>query len=504
MLEQVGRRLWGIFRRLIASHVLVTVVVLVLVEVFVLGYQMPRMVSDAQLQTQVRGTAASYWGQLSQRYPGGVPAGALLGEHGQRPNPGATRTASDGSTLIVPAVTSTIRGNKAVTAVVAISQDGTVIASSIPSRYPPGRPAARELPVGAAAVINAGLLKGVPGGTGSTTFGSVSWTLYVGDNLAASSAGGPGVTYLYVQAPQSTGFVNPIRAWDELGQVSGNSALSTALYGLLLVIVPVGVLFGVLVSRRLVRRVRRLERAAVAVADGDYTIALPTSGRDEVGRLEANFTTMTQQLSSALAAERERASSEARTAERSRIAREIHDAISQHLFGLRMIASGMRRADPHNEQVRAIERITEEAQRDMQALLSELRPAGLDGAGLAPALEQICAAYRDRLDVTVDADLTDITLPEPVEHALLRVTQEACTNAVRHGSASRLAVSMTRRNGQVELSVRDNGTGFDPTTSHAGAGLRHIRDRVAELGGTVNFDSAPGAGAAVTVRVPAP
>ena len=267
---------------------------------------------------------------------------------------------------------------------------------------------------------------------------------------------------------------------------------------------PVGVLFGLLASRRLVRRVRRLERATLAVADGDYTVTLPVSGQDEVGRLEANFTTMTRQLGSALTAERQRATTDARAAERARIAREIHDAISQHLFGLRMIAAGMRRADPGNEQVRAIERISEEALRDMQTLLIELRPASLDGAGLATALQEICAAYRDRLGVTVDASLDDAAVPAPVEHALLRITQEACANAIRHGHARQLTVSLARQDGHVELAVRDTGTGFDPAAPHAGSGLAHIRDRAAELGGTVHIDSAPGRGAALTVRVPVP
>src|ERR1035438_4593604 len=161
--------------------------------------------------------------------------------------------------------------------------------------------------------------------------------------------------------------------------------------------------------------------------------------------------------------------------------------------------------EPHlPSRARAIERISEEAQRDMQALLAELRPASLDGAGLAPALQEICAAYHDRLGVTVDADLDDVTVPAPVEHALDRITQEACSNAVRHGHARRLAVSMTRQDGHVELAVRDTGTGFDPAAPHAGSGLAHIRDRVAELGGTVDMDSAPGRGAALTVRVPVP
>jgi signal transduction histidine kinase len=254
-----------------------------------------------------------------------------------------------------------------------------------------------------------------------------------------------------------------------------------------------------------VGRVRRLERAAAAVADGNYAITLPVSGRDEVGRLEANFTSMTRQLGSAMVAERQRATGDARAAERARIAREVHDAISQHLFALRMIAAGMRRADPDNQQARAIERISEEALRDMQALLIELRPVSLDGAGLAPAIQEICAAYHDRLGVTIDASLDDVTVPEPVEHALLRITQEACTNAVRHGNARRLAVSMNRQDGHVELVVRDFGTGFDPAAApHVGSGLAHIRDRVAELGGILEIDSAPGRGAAVTVRVPVP
>jgi NarL family two-component system sensor histidine kinase LiaS len=461
-------------------------------------------VSNAQLQAEVRGTANSYFDQLRERYPGGLPAGVLLGDRGQRPEPGTAQTTPNGSALIVPAITGTLGNHEVVTAAVAISQDGTIIASSAPSRYPPGQLAARELPVAAVTAIRAQQMKGVSGGAGSTRFGNVSWTLFGGIALAPSPGGGKAFSYLYLEAPQSTGYINPIRALGELGQIFRRDSFDTASYALLLLIVPLGALFGLLASRRLVRRVRRLERATVAVTDGDYSFALPTSGRDEVGRLEANFTTMTRQLNSALAAERERASSEARATERARIAREIHDAISQHLFGLRMLASGMRRADPDNEQIRAIERITEEALRDTQALLFELRPAGLEGEGLAPALEQVCAGYRDRLGVTVDADLADITVPEPVEHALLRVTQEACTNAVRHGNAGRLTVSMTRRDGQVELAVRDNGTGFDPAASYAGSGLQHIRDRVTELGGTVNIVSAPGSGASVTVRVPAP
>jgi len=500
-------RAWGLSGRLVASYILVTLAVVVLVEALVLGFQVHSLVDPARVQAQVDAAAQSYAQQLSQRYPGGVPAGTVLGDPDQPGQPGQAPTTPDGSTLIVPAITGPIHSGQAVTAVVAIAADGRVVASSAPSRYRPGRAAASELPAPATSAIAAGATHGiskVP--PASTPYGSVLWMVWPAGHAGAGQppANAPGlVAYVYVQAPWSPGFINPIRAWRELRQAGDAGQLYT-LSALLFAIVPVGVLFGLLASRRLVRRVRRLERATLAVADGDYTVTLPASGRDEIGRLEANFTTMTRQLGSALAAERERGAGGARGAERARIAREIHDAISQHLFALRMIAAGMRRADPGNQQARAIERISEEALRDMQALLTELRPASPDGAGLAPALQQICAAYHDRLGLTVDASLDEVTVPAPVEHALLRVTQEACTNAVRHGHARRLAVSLTRQDGHVELAVRDAGAGFDPAAPQAGSGLAHIQDRVAEVGGTVDIDSAPGRGTALTVRVPVP
>jgi signal transduction histidine kinase len=501
------RRAWGLSGRLTASYILVTLAAVVLVEALVLGSQASSLVNQAQLQAQVDSAAKSYAQQLAQRYPGGVPARTVLGDLREPAEPGLARLAPDG-TLVVPAVTGSIRSDQAVTAVVAVAADGAVVASSAPSRYPSGKPAASELPVQASGAMGACWPGCIKGGSVPTPYGSVVFWVWraarpgVGRPSASTSRQ---VAYVYVQAPWSTGFISPIRAWSELRQLGDTSPpLSAPYYALLIAIVPVGVLFGLLASRRLIRRVRRLERAAAAVADGDYAVDLPVSGRDEVGRLEANFATMTRQLSSALAAERQRASGDARAAERARIAREVHDAISQHLFALRMISAGMRRAAPDDQQVRAIERISEEALRDMQALLIELRPASLDGAGLGPALAEICAAYHDRLGVTVDAELADVIVPEPVEHALLRITQEACTNAVRHGNATRLAVLMSRQDGHVELAVRDFGTGFDPAAPHAGSGLAHIRERVAELGGTVDIDSAPGRGAAVTVRVPVP
>ena len=486
MLERVRRRVWGLSGRLIASYILVTLAAVILVEALVFDLQVSTQVNGSRLQARVDATARSYARQLARRYPHGIPQGTLLGETGTHAWTGK---------LVIPAIAGPIRGDQAITAVVAIAADGTVMASSAPSRYPRGQAAGTELPDQAAEYIKPPHV--IKGGGVPTRYGNVIFWM-------AGPEGRAGM-YVYVQAPWSPGFISPFRAWGELQRLgSAGPLVWTPYYALLFAIVPVGVLFGLLSSWRLVRRIRRLERATLAVADGDYTVTLPASGRDEVGRLEANFTTMSRQLDSALAAERQRATGDARAGERARIAREVHDAISQHLFGLRMIAAGMRRADPGNEQARAIERISEEALRDMQALLIELRPAGLDGTGLAPALHEMCAAYHHRLGIAVDAEVDDVDVPAPVEHALLRIAQEAFANAVRHGHARHIAVSMGREDGHVQLAVRDTGTGFDPGASRAGAGLTNIGERVAELGGTMDIDSAPGRGTALTVRVPVP
>ena len=148
----------------------------------------------------------------------------------------------------------------------------------------------------------------------------------------------------------------------------------------------------------------------------------------------------------------------------------------------------MRRADPGNQQARAIEHISEEALRDTQALLIELSPVSLNGTRLRPALREICAAYHDRLGVTVDASLDDVTVPAPVEHALLRITQEALANAVRHGHASQLAVSMTHRDGHFELTVPRRRQRLRCGRHASGPRATHVRDRAAELGGTLRVD----------------
>lgn len=278
---------------------------------------------------------------------------------------------------------------------------------------------------------------------------------------------------------------------------------------MLALVIPVGTVFGLLSTRRVIRRIKRLAEVTGSVAGGDFQPRVPVSGSDEIGRLEDAFNRMTGRLSAAVDAERVRAGTDARQAERARIARELHDSISQDLFSLSLLAAGLRRAlhaDPAlRPEVTAMERTSARAMREMQALLLELRPVALEDAGLVPAVTELCSAYQARLAIKVNAELGEVSLGPAAEHAVLRIVQEALGNAARHGEPETIGVRLSQRNGSVTIEVRDDGRGFDPgdAAERHGMGLALMRERVTELGGDFRLDAAPGEGAAILVRLPA-
>jgi len=213
---------------------------------------------------------------------------------------------------------------------------------------------------------------------------------------------------------------------------------------------------------------------------------------------------MAGQLQASLDVRRQLAEANARHQERARIARELHDSISQELFSLSVLAGGLRRALPPGSrvltEVETMERTAGDTMREMQSLLLALRPVALEEVGLASAIEGICRAYTQRLGVQVQAELDPVTLEPALEHAVLRVTQEALANAVRHADADRVTVRLRAGEDRVVLEITDSGRGFDVAArqqSAVGLGLRTMRDRVAEHGGQLTIDSAPGAGTRV-------
>jgi signal transduction histidine kinase len=199
------------------------------------------------------------------------------------------------------------------------------------------------------------------------------------------------------------------------------------------------------------------------------------------------------------------------TGERARLAHELHDAVSQKLFSLRLTAQAaatLVTRDPARarSELQQIAALAAEAADELRAAVIELRPAGLDEDGLVATLRtQIHVLDRAHTAKVTFASHGVRALPAAQEEALLRVAQEALHNALRHSGAGRVDVVLTRRGRGAVLGVTDDGSGFDPTTvSRAGRhlGLVSMRDRASGVGGRLNVQSAPGKGTTIEMEVP--
>ncbi|HTG34027.1 MAG TPA: GAF domain-containing protein, partial [Thermoanaerobaculia bacterium] len=202
--------------------------------------------------------------------------------------------------------------------------------------------------------------------------------------------------------------------------------------------------------------------------------------------------------------ERLRESMTAAEQERRRWARELHDETLQGLAGFQvLLSSALRRSDPASleQAVRtAVEQIDTEIEK-LRMLITELRPAALDELGLQPAIESLASrvAAVEGLEVESEVSLgaEDERLPPELETAVFRLVQEALTNVVKHARAERVTIEIAARGAQVEVLVRDDGTGFDPDAPREGFGITGMRERVALADGTLAITSRPGAGTTV-------
>lgn len=204
----------------------------------------------------------------------------------------------------------------------------------------------------------------------------------------------------------------------------------------------------------------------------------------------------------------------ARMAERRRLARELHDNVSQALFASAMharsaekqlVRSGIEAPRLTND-VSALRELTAGALAEMRALIFELRPDALISEGVVAALERQAAAVRAHTDLTISVTGPAYRLPLPpdVEEHLYRIALEALNNAVKHAAAKNLAVQVADLGDTVELAVCDDGVGFDPTQVHPGhLGLQTMRERAAAAAGTLELSGRVDEGTTVRFRVPA-
>lgn len=196
--------------------------------------------------------------------------------------------------------------------------------------------------------------------------------------------------------------------------------------------------------------------------------------------------------------------------ERNRIARELHDAVSQKLFSLRLTAdaaSALLERDPKRaaEELATVRRLAAEASSELRTIVGGNRPADLAGDGLDRALrKQVDLLDRVHAPVMRFAGCDCVPkLTEQGQDAVYRIAQEAMHNALRHANATRIDVLLTADDDVTVLQVTDDGTGFEPASTVAGRrlGLASMRERAEEVGGTLTVTSVPGGGTTVRLEL---
>jgi signal transduction histidine kinase len=198
--------------------------------------------------------------------------------------------------------------------------------------------------------------------------------------------------------------------------------------------------------------------------------------------------------------------------ERNRLARNLHDSVSQLLYSLTLMAGTTKKMLEHDPDMDAVKNSVErfgdtsyQALKEMRLLLYELRPAVLDSEGLISALQHRIETVEARLGVKVDLDAKELPdLPSNIEDALYHIALEALNNIVKHSESTIASIQFNVESGNVVMEVSDDGVGFDTSQARKGLGLRNMRERGQMLGGEVVIDSEPGGGTRVTSQVKIP
>jgi PAS domain S-box-containing protein len=207
----------------------------------------------------------------------------------------------------------------------------------------------------------------------------------------------------------------------------------------------------------------------------------------------------------------ERVQSAAVLEERQRLARELHDSVSQALYGITLGADAalkLLKQDPDGaaEPVDYILSLAQAGLAEMRALIFELRPESLESEGLIAALEKQAAALRARHEITVRVTTLceEPDVPPEAKDSIYRVAQEALHNTVKHARANHVEIHLECGADGVVLEIIDDGAGFDPSSDFPGhLGLHSMRERAELLGGTLDVESRPGRGTSIVTRIPA-
>ena len=288
---------------------------------------------------------------------------------------------------------------------------------------------------------------------------------------------------------------------------------------LIILILPIisGIIIGTVSGWYWQQRIRQVERHLDKLAKGQkMTFDQETYAElnkvqhylEQVQEKINSQTEMAQRIATERALEREKSLQEVVVQERNRLARELHDSVSQQLFAASMMMSAINETNPPKDegirkQLHMIERAIHQSQLEMRALLLHLRPVALKGKNLQVGVEELLLELIQKVPMEIDWKIESFQVDKGIEDQLFRILQESVSNTLRHAKATSLHVMLIERDDTVILRVVDDGIGFDinkvKTSSY---GVGNMRERAYEIGGTFKVISLPNEGTRLEVKVP--
>ncbi|MEE6132976.1 sensor histidine kinase [Priestia flexa] len=231
------------------------------------------------------------------------------------------------------------------------------------------------------------------------------------------------------------------------------------------------------------------------------------SNAKEIQRLMSEQVEQSQKMANEKVEDQQKRVQEVIIQERNRLARELHDSVSQQLFAASMLMSALTEStnedSPQSKQLKMVEGMINQSQLEMRALLLHLRPAALKGKSLQEGIAELLLELAQKVPMELKWNVEEFLLDKGVEDHLFRIAQESVSNALRHSKASMLKVLLVQRDSLVILRIEDDGIGFDVEMEKVGSyGLQNMHERAVEVGATLKIVSLPNQGTKLEVKVP--
>ncbi|UOQ45207.1 sensor histidine kinase [Halobacillus salinarum] len=307
----------------------------------------------------------------------------------------------------------------------------------------------------------------------------------------------------------------PIHSWEELWS---REVLNLPYVFLVLTVsVSVGLVLGMFQGWYWRRQLHSLNHQLDEVARGnaviyeDRDIKELSEIEERIRQIEEKFNQqaeLAQRLATERAKEREKSLQEVVLQERNRLARELHDSVSQQLFAASMMMSaindsGKLENQETEKQLKMVENMIHQSQLEMRALLLHLRPVALKDKTLSEGTEELLHELTQKVPMEITWNVESITLDKGLEDQLFRILQESVSNTLRHSKAETLSVTLIEREENIILRVIDDGVGFDVEEEKASSyGLQNMQERAFEIGGNLKIVSLEKQGTRLEVKVP--